>query len=505
MRRNVASARAVYVALDYDPIPLVPDGKAPHASDWPTVPPAKQWRDAPADANIALRCGGGLRLAVLDADDDAMPGTAERIARYLAGMGIDAGDCPTIATPSGGRHFYVRFTRPLSGNARNLSPDMGKGELRFGCGAYVAAPPSTIGQARYQLTAGDWRQLPPIDPRDLLPIVPTLETSAQVSADTPARARFSRRAWALLSGEGIDRYPSRSEAEQAVITSLINSGFDFPGILSLFIRYPAGGKFAELYAASPKRAEAYLRHSFGAAARYASAHTSPARQMAAQAIAWASARAWPGRTGATDRAVFLAHANIAHTAGATLYAAPCRTLAELAQVDKLTASRATHRLVTAGMLAVEKPATATLSTVFRLSPALTTAYTSIPLPVRKCTHVAFRGDKTAGQVWGELQSGALSVAELAERTGRGTATIARALARMARIVDARTGEVWAIVTREGETWRACEGADLEAVARANGAADAAERQRQRHAEERRERKEIFGSRAAPREEKRNAN
>jgi hypothetical protein len=55
---------------------------------------------------------------------------------------------------------------------------------------------------------------------------------------------------------------SRSEAEQSLITSLINAGHDFASVLALFMRYPCAGKFSELRVESEKKAESWLRHSY---------------------------------------------------------------------------------------------------------------------------------------------------------------------------------------------------------------------------------------------------
>jgi hypothetical protein len=63
-------------------------------------------------------------------------------------------------------------------------------------------------------------------------------------------------------------------------------------------------------------------------------------------------------------------------------------------------------------------------------------------------------------------------------------TVYRNLAKLARIVDAATGEVFRLVEPgDGDTWRALE-ADLDGIARAIGTAGAGERQKQKHERER---------------------
>ena len=57
----------------------------------------------------------------------------------------------------------------------------------------------------------------------------------------------------------------------------------------------------------------------------------------------------------------LAHLRIAYDAASPVYAAGRRTLAELAGVSDPTATRATHRLIDAGLLQQHRPATAQLA------------------------------------------------------------------------------------------------------------------------------------------------
>ena len=147
-----------------------------------------------------------------------------------------------MATPSGGRHIYVSFRGGLPGHWRRLAPDFGKGEFRFGPAAYVAAPPSITDRGSYELVAGDLRQLPELEVADVLPILGNQDTGkaddvaaailATAAAGEPGR--IGRGTWALLRGDGCDRYPSRSEAEAAIVAGCVNAGLSFAAILGLF-------------------------------------------------------------------------------------------------------------------------------------------------------------------------------------------------------------------------------------------------------------------------------
>lgn len=507
-RDSVWHAVTEYTDLGFDTLPLAPNSKRAIIEGWQSLAPSEMWQVAPSDANVGLRCGGDAQLAVFDADDKHDAQTSARLIRYFAALGFDWADYPTIATPHNGRHFYFRLDGNLDGNLRHLRADIGTGEFRFGRGAYVVAVPSIVEGTPYRLLAGDFRSVAHIEVKDVLPILdyrePTPNTPPEPDTDTP---RLSRRAWRLLHGEGIERYPTRSEAEQAILAALANADYDFDAVLSLFLRFPCAGKFRERYAQSPRRAITWLVHSYDEARQFARAHETEGRRRARIALEWAYAHTWNGRTGAVDRAVFIACATIAYRAGSIEFAAPCRTVAELAQVGWKTATRALHRLVDAGLLTLAKPYTAELANVYRLNvDADVDVYHNDTLPniaiVRKCVtmiqpHDAFRvrgyGEtsnalglgKAARQVWELLQAEPLTLTEIAECTGRARMTVWRALNRMAHIVEPESGEVVALVERtDGGKWRAREGVDLDKVARALGTLGGNEWQRQKHARER---------------------
>ncbi len=474
----VLRARTEYGDLGYDTLPLAPGTKVPINRDWQNRSPAELWRNAPDDANIGIRCGGNLRLAVFDADDKNDPQTSQNVFRYLAGLGFDVGDYPVIATPNNGRHFDTMMVGELPGNYRRFRSSFGAGEFRYGQGAFVGAPPSIVDGKAYRLIAGDLRTLPRIQVADVLPILRYQDTTSQRTS-----LKIPRNAKSLLKGENIDRYPSRSEAEQAIIASLVNAGHAFESVQSLFAAFPAAGKFKELYSKDPRNAVRWLRHSFNEALMWSSTHESPGRQYAGKAMEWALSRAWTGRTGAVDQATFIAHCQIAHRAGRVEYQASCRDLAELAQVSNITAARATHRLADAGWVVLTRPATALLSHVYRLGQLSTLPHSGV---VGECTslsithHDAFRArgygntfrasglGLSARQVYDELRREALTIKELAARTGRHPRTVRRALTRMMRVVDAETGDVLQMVEQVGGRWRICGDVDLDRVARALG-------------------------------------
>src|SRR3990172_6689220 len=271
-----------YADLGYDTLPLTPGTKDAFIPNWPQLSPAEMWERAPTDSNIGLRCGGELRFSVLDADDKDNPQTSGNVVCWLAGLGYTPDEYPLVTTPTNGRHFYLTLAGTLSGHWRELAAHFGAGEFRYGSGAYVGAVPSVVKGSAYRLIGGDLRQLPRLDVKDVLPLLKNKSTTPK---DAVSYAPISYKGWELLRGQGIDRYPSRSEAEQALACSLASTGHDFESVLRLFLTYPAAGKFAELHAADWQNAIRWLRLTCEKARQFTAADSS-ARQLARQALAW---------------------------------------------------------------------------------------------------------------------------------------------------------------------------------------------------------------------------
>jgi hypothetical protein len=503
-----------YADLGFDTLPLPPGKKKANIKNWQNATPEAMWRDAPPEANIGIRCGGDLHFCALDADNKKDAQTSGNVTRFLAGLGYLPGDYPLIATPTllpdgtTGFHCYGTLTGTLPGYSRAWATDFGAGEFRYGCGAYVGAPPSFVTEAgnSYRLLSGDYRQLPKLDVKDILPLLKNKSTGPQNTPRPPSLSRrhISRLAWKLFNGHGIERYASRSEAEQALVCSLVKTGYDFDSIFRLFLSHPCAGKFAELYAAKPENAMRYLRVTFDAAQRF-TARESPGQALARRAILFANSAEFPvtGRTRENTRAVFVAHATIAERAGRETYAADCRTLGDVAGVAQSTAATATKRLCAAELVEAVNPFDAgkpSAAPTYRLNTKLIHSFTdggiecmSLAPLAAVASHDVFRTRGGLGKVglrlWQALtEHGAQTVDELTDRTGTPRRTVKRSLSLMARIVDTVTGEVAAVVNFDGEKWRALPAVDFDAVARILGTAGRGQRQRERHATERQDRR-----------------
>jgi Bifunctional DNA primase/polymerase, N-terminal len=501
-----------YAEFGFDTLPLAANSKRAIVKDWQNRDSVDLWRNAPEDSNIGLRCGGDSWLAVLDADDKNNPQTSQNLARFLAGLGFDWADYPTIATPNGGKHFYFHLDGNLPGNVRLLSPKFGAGEFRFGRGAYVGAPPSIVEGNPYRQIAGDLRSLPRIEVKDVLPILANqtaMNAAATTTSNTGITPTAPPKALELLQGNWRGKYPDRSRAEAAAVLMLVKAGFNFDTVLSLFLDCPAAGKFKAWSDKNPDTAiSQYLYPTFLSAQR----KTQEGRNLANVAVQWAISHVWTGRTGATDRAVYLAHCQLARQAGRIEYGASSRNLAEVAQVDHKTATKATHRLIDARLLAPVKLSDrySELASMYRLL-----HHSPLSNPVGngdlcKRTHDAFRArghggtfkarglGKAAAMIFEELgKSDPLTVGEISERTGRHLSTVWRVLRRMSCIVDRDTGEILVMVSQvDSGKWRACDDVDLDRIAKALGTFGGNEWQRHKHERERAQHRERLKEGAA---------
>lgn len=498
---DTKQVRAKYIEEGFDCIPLKPNSKLPLAKGWQDRPPFRQWQRAPEDANFGLRAGHGK--AFIDCDTghkDSDPATTGNVTRWLDGLGIR--DYPTVQTPSGGTHVYVNFAGDLLGSKRNLTSTMGTGEFCYSHGSYVAAPPSAIEEGNYTLTAGDIAHLPTLDLHDIAALINLNETVTEAKPEP----RMSSTARALATGQGIERYQSRSEAEAALVLSLVNSGFDFQQIKSIFDTSPCAGKYAEIRARSPKKAEAYLLHTWRNAEDYKH-NESLIRRKIRELQELAERAAW---SNAGEKLVFLAHTQIAYKAGRFEYAASRRDLALEAGITDVAAMNATKRLMLKEQIKLQERSAGIFAHRYFLPvdknyhflthkvlgsgyfcPSGVVAENGLVLDLDGLeTSDAFRNGKgrlgrRAGQVYKLLFTDSLTPSEIAERTGASLKTICRVLAKLAAVKDYKTGEILEMVTCEAGRWHS-NVVDLDIIEAIYGTRGAKAKQRMAYERERRE-------------------
>jgi predicted transcriptional regulator len=288
-----------------------------------------------------------------------------------------------------------------------------------------------------------------------------------------------------LKGRIRKNYTSRSEPEQAIINGLVNAGFSFEEVLTLFRQYPAAGRFREMDSEDPQRAIDWLRLSFDQARSWC-IQISPGRKFAADVFSRVSAMRWPGRTGSADRAVYIAHTGIAYRAGKIVYHASTRDLGELAGCSRITAARATKRLLRKGLIEQKQPSAFTFAAKYQL-----TEKTNIdPLP-----HNGFKGvvqtssflipeafrhrglGRSGYEVLNALETGPLTANEISGRTGRHIQTVRGALKRLRKV---------GLAVKSKKLWcgRGLEDVNLDDLARAVGMKGALQHQRERHSADR---------------------
>jgi hypothetical protein len=491
---EIQAARKWYFENGYDPIPL--REKIPVSKGWQQKPTFIQWRHAKPDANIGLR--SGYQKAFIDLDDKNRPGTSETFFRWLYGKGYQTGSYPVVETPSGGHHVYVKFTGKMIDSKRNLLPGIGAGEFRYGPGAYVAAFPSVLtGGGAYRLIRGDIAQLPELDLQD----VSTLINVNEIITKKP-EPKMSRLATLIANGKKPDRYTTDSEAEAALVLSLINSGNSYEYIKHVFNCFPCLGHFRNKHAAKGiQEAERWLYMTYQNALAFSQGE-SPVRRMIAQFIEQAVSASW---SNANRKKVFIAHLEIAHRAGRLEYSASSRDLALMAKVYRDTAMSQTARLIDANFLAVKTAGSVTSATIYKLGDGKLP-----PLPKNtKCeevvehsrpaerlsSHDAFRNGggkyakgrlgRRAGEVYELIFNNPLTVTEIAKQTGADVKTVKAALQKMHKFIDYRTGEIIEMVSHEGRVWYS-NLVDLDLIAGFIGTLGATGKQRMNYEKERRD-------------------
>ena len=167
-----------------------------------------------------------------------------------------------------------------------------------------------------------------------------------------AVSKLPRLASAIMRGNErvLKRYTTRSEIDWALILSLVNSGASFERVRACYIasRHPKHLDPSRRDFEKRLLAEYLRAKEKGDRADYIQA-----REVAKRVKAWALSAEFPGtspRTRETDRRVLLAHAEQAFKAGKHEWHLSLRDVEQAAQVTRMTAHRATRRLINAGLL-----------------------------------------------------------------------------------------------------------------------------------------------------------
>ena len=323
-------------------IPLSPASKEPAGrwAHWATHPQARDdverlFTQAGPEANIAAL--GGIHsaavnddwgyLALLDCDSrDALDMMR---ALVKATLGAD----PLTSVSARGGHIWLRTPQPVR------SARWAGGELR-GYRSYVVAPGSIHPSGARYKWANDGAEILRCDG---LPGIPWQYIQ---------RDRLPRLAAAIMRGDErvLKRYATRSEVDWALILSLVNAGASFERVRALYL----ASKHEKHLDPSRRDFERRLMAEYLRAKEQGNrADYTQARKMAEDVKAWALSEEFKGtspRTRETDRRVLIAHCDRAIKAGKHEWHLSLRDVMQAAQVGLMTASRATQRLINAGLL-----------------------------------------------------------------------------------------------------------------------------------------------------------
>jgi len=436
--------------------------------------------------NIATVAGAASRnLLVLDGDT---PEAYHEQQRQLAGLGIETWVVRRPANGSahdGGGKFFLRTPVPVKSGKQGNVDILAEGR-------YALMPPSVHPQG------GQWffeNQTATIYTLPTLTTLPWL-TLEPVPPPRPYH-RLPQLAWRLLSGDPgtIRRYATLSEAEAALCASLARAGCTFADALRLLRGNPGPGKFAQLDVEDPGNALRWLRLTWTNVQIWLADNDNEAGRLAQRLEQWTLSRPWPGRTGSSDRAVYLAHLSIVRQCGKDPHAASVRDLAELAGVGWVTASNANRRLTDAGLLKLEQKSIAQLANIWSLAEPTGSDYVELVhngtllhmeggmecSSTHKIAHDAYRWaglGKSGAEVLDALRRrGIAGEEELQAATGRHRTTVKRKLLRMY--------ELGLVDPLGDKVWRYADSGDLDAAAVELGTAGVGAGQWKRQVRERR--------------------
>lgn len=312
---------------------------------------------APSDAfNVGVFVGRQSgNLFVIDcATSSLFAWVGEGLASTGISPWIRDGDC--------GGQYWMRCRQGVVAD-RAVPGTTGRAEGKIlGDGQYVLAPPSVDGRTGmvYAWTERTGAAPPEVDLRQLT----FLDIRLRYAAASPARPAgelplVAHRVLIEWDASGYGNDDRR--VEYAAALSLISCGYSDDDILSKFQEHAAPH--------ASGKSEAWLRRYVLAPARDFARHSGPAGQSLSHAAVptgdtsastlalgcrrWAQLRPWPGRTGGTDRMVYLALCLRTQIAAQAPARASVREVAEGAAITKMTALRSLSRLQADGLITRE--------------------------------------------------------------------------------------------------------------------------------------------------------
>jgi hypothetical protein len=296
--------------------------------------------------NIALLAGGySNNFAIVDFDETKAFSWACFNIKYFTDIATNTLSCKTRR----GSHIAIRTSEPIR-NAKFTGGDI-LAQDKYALYPNSIHPNGGEYQFLYDYDAKVWEI--DLDDKSLQPFIKHFNLQKN-GTDIPVNYEgkhvaitgrpygFPSRLWDLLTiGDVKGHYHSNSEADQAIITWSVNQGWGYDTIYELFRRFShEDSRFRK----KGKHEESYLKTCFKNAVEYVSEHRSQVDKKIDSLYQLAHTTQWEGRSGRTDKAVYIVMLDIARQTGILEVGASIREIAERAGINMVTAYRALNRL-----------------------------------------------------------------------------------------------------------------------------------------------------------------
>lgn len=398
-------------------------------------------------ANIAVICGRlSHNLFVVDCDTER---EFKRVGQELKKRGIVA----WVTVSARGGHYWL-----LCAEGEIKTSKLSETLEIIGAHGYILIPPSVHPTG----TIYEWLHrdgdLPPTVSIDALDFLLGIELVRRREGDLPLTARR------VLVEHDTRKYHSNSEAEFAAVMALAKAGWGDDEIIEVFEKYQPP------HFARKRNPAGWLRRYMLPKARK-NTETSDRRTHTDTRAAWALSRPWPGRTGETDRAVYLGLCKRARLDRRIAFRAASRELAALANLSRRTVTASLHRLIASKL--IERAGSDSLSraSLFRFTD-LPSQPLGVSSPLYPCSDSGLLTpnsdawhrqalSKTGLAVYRALLvDGDMAAGQLCQRTGRSMRAVKRALAKLNQFgLTTVIGELWAAEPGNSATFdgvaRAC--------------------------------------------------
>lgn len=303
--------------------------------------------------NYAVLCGSvSGNLVVIDCD------TSECFNQLRQEVAERVGETWVVKSDRGG-HIYLQTPSPAKTTKNSADLDV-KGE-----GGYV------IGAGSLHPSGQVYSVVEPTHRVARVPRLPSITFEFLESAERRIqRQKAWKKAWRLFheTKKKEAQYPSPSEFDQAFIQACVNVG-----IAEDIIRYVlSSSKEPTSYQRRRKQqglrqADDFFATSYAKALKKEDSEDFKAHRKEAEAMRrWVLNQTWRGRTGATDRAVLLAHIWRFQVSLSEDFHLSARDGAELAELSHQTFARATYRLIEQGYLVTTRPPVVDLAAEYHL-------------------------------------------------------------------------------------------------------------------------------------------